>query len=99
MNRRLALIRQRRQLLLTRVAVQRLDVAQQVEAWRTPLAVLDTAVAAGRRMRRHPWVFAFAAALLLKAPHHRLALWTTRLVTVWKLYRTAQDMWPRTRAP
>lgn len=97
MNRRLALIRQHRQLLLTRVAVQRLDVAQVLEAWRTPLAVLDTAVTAGRRLRRHPWLIAFAAALLLKAPHHRLALWATRLVTVWKLYRTAQDLWPRTR--
>lgn len=99
MNQRLAHIRQRRQLLLTRVAVQRLDVAQLLETWHTPLAVLDTAVAAGRRLRSHPWVLAFAAALLLKAPHHRLALWATRLVTAWKLYRTAQDMWPRTRAP
>lgn len=95
MNRRLAYIRQRRQLLLTRVAVQRLTVVQLVETWRTPLAVLDMTLAARRKLRRHPWVFAFAAALLIKAPHHRLALWATRLVTAWKLYRTVQSEWPR----
>lgn len=95
MNQRLAHIRQRRQLLLTRVAVQRLTVVQLVEAWRTPLAVLDAALAARRKLRRHPWVFAFAAALLLKAPHHRLALWATRALTAWKLYRTVQSEWPR----
>lgn len=95
MNRRLAHIRQRRQLLLTRVAVQRLTVVQLVEAWRTPLAALDAALAARRKLRRHPWVLAFAAALLLKAPHHRLALWTTRALTAWQLYRTVQSEWPR----
>jgi hypothetical protein len=97
MSRRLALIRQRRQLLLTRVAVQRLAVAQQLEAWRAPLDLLDTAVATGRRLRRHPWLIAFAAALLLKAPRHGLALWATRAVTAWRLYRTAQAVWPRGR--
>ena len=99
MSKRLTLIRQRRQLLLTRAAVQRLAVAQRVEAWRTPLAVLGAAVSTGHKLRRHPWVIAFAAALLLRAPHHRLALWATRLVTVWKLYRTVQTEWPRDRAP
>ncbi|MCK7466902.1 MAG: hypothetical protein MZU91_01300 [Desulfosudis oleivorans] len=82
-------------MLLTRVTVQRLAAVQVVETWRTPLAVLEAALAARRKLRRHPWVLAFAAALLLKAPHHRLALWATRALTVWRLYRTVQAEWPR----
>lgn len=95
MSRHLALIRQRRQLLLARVAVQRLAAAQLVETWRMPLAVLNVAMTTGGAVRRHPWVIAFAAALLLRAPHHRLALWATRLVTMWKLYSTVQTEWTR----
>jgi hypothetical protein len=99
MSKHLAFIRQRRQLLLTRVAVQRLAAVQLVESWRTPLAVLDAALTTGRKLRRHPWVIAFAVTLLLRAPHHRFALWSTRLVTLWRLYRTVQTEWPRTRPP
>lgn len=97
MNKRLAVIHQRRQLLLMRVAVQRLGVVQTIDAWHTPLAVFDTTVAVGRELRRHPWIIVFAAALLLRFPQHRLALWTARLVTLWKLYRTVHAEWPRNR--
>lgn len=97
MNKRLAVIHQRRQLLLMRVAVQRLAVVQAVDAWRAPLAVFDAALATGRKLGRHPWVIAFAAALLLSIPQYRYALWTARLVTLWKLYRTVQAEWPRNR--
>lgn len=92
MSARLAAIRRRRQLLLMRVAVQRLAVTRELEAWRTPLAILDAAITAGRRVRRHPWLLGFAAVLLLKAPHRQVALWATRAITAWKLYRTTQDL-------
>lgn len=95
MNARLAAIRRRRQLLLTRIAVQRLALTRQIEAWHAPLAVADSAFNAGRTLRRHPWIVAFAAALLLRAPQHRLALWATRALTAWRLYRVVRAEWSR----
>ena len=50
----LELIRQRRELLIMRSELQRLEMAHYAEPWRKPLAVADRGVSLLQRVRQHP---------------------------------------------
>ena len=54
MNKRLALIAMRRQMLLKRIASQRRDVAEISRRWQKPLALADTGLNAVHFIRKHP---------------------------------------------
>lgn len=63
---RLEHIRQRRELLIARADLQRLDLELTALAWHKPLAVIDRGLALVRRVRAHPAaLLAVLAALAL----------------------------------
>lgn len=88
MNPRLALLRQRRELLVLRAQAQRLEVEALVQAWHRPLTFADALAAAARRLHRFWLVYALAVALLARSRRVSLGIWIGRIWTAWEIYRS-----------
>lgn len=57
MNEKLTRLAERRERLVAQIAAQRTALAQNIEPWRTPLALADRGLAALRYVRSHPaWI-------------------------------------------
>jgi hypothetical protein len=97
-NRRLAEIRARRELLLVRSAVQRDALALLVDAMRAPLELADQGVRLVRYARAHPGAILLAVAALVALSPRRVFRWGRRAVTFWQGYRWAAQLLGR-RAP
>lgn len=83
MNKKLMLLAERRERLITQAAAQRMALAQGIEPWRIPLARVDQGLAALRYIKSHPaWIF--GSAVLLAA---------LRIGRVWKWARSARATW------
>ena len=84
---RLSRIRAKRAQLLARAAVQRERISVQLQAWKTPLALVDKSIAAVRYLRRHPqWIVATALLIAIMRPRRSLALARNGLVA-WRAWR------------
>jgi YqjK-like protein len=94
MNARLALLRQRRELLVLRARLQRLEIQAIAQDWSKPLAFADSLVAAARRARRFWLLYALALALFVRSRRMSLGIWIGRLWTAWEIYRALR---PRDR--
>lgn len=66
MNEKLTRLVERRERLIMRAAAQRMALAQGIEPWRTPLALVDQGLDALRFIKNHP-VWIVGGGLLLAA--------------------------------
>ena len=90
-----ALIRKREQ-LVAHAATQRAQLAEVVSSLHTPLAIADRAYRVAQVIRRHPAIAAAATvAMFAQTRQHRLLLWSGRLFSLWELYRSLREQWPR----
>ena len=89
MNRRLAEIRARRELLLARSAVQRDTLALFVQRWRAPLELADQGIRVVRYAREHPGAVLLAVAAFAALSPKRAFRWARRAVLFWRGYRWA----------
>jgi hypothetical protein len=88
-NRRLAEIRARRELLLARSAVQREALALLVQRLRAPLELADQGFRIVRYAREHPGAVLLAVAALAALSPKRAFRWARRAVLFWRGYRWA----------
>jgi hypothetical protein len=88
-NRRLAEIRARRELLLARSAVQRDALALLVQRWRAPLDLADRGFRVVQYAREHPGAVLLAVAALAALSPKRAFRWARRAVVFWRGYRWA----------
>lgn len=80
----------RRERLLMRSQLLRLQMAQQAEPLKAPLALVDQARDGLRWLGRHPeWPLGGAALLLVLRPRRALR-WSGRLWGAWRMWRKAQ---------
>lgn len=86
MNARQADILLRRQVLLVRVAAQRVEVAQALRPWKQPLRLVDTALAVGRFIRAHPVPAALVIGILAVRRRNLKGLAGIAL-RLWEIYR------------
>jgi hypothetical protein len=87
-------------LLVARAATQRAQIAELVEGLHTPLAIADGAYRIAQVIRRHPAIAAAATvAMFAQTRQHRLLLWSGRLFSLWELYRSLREQWPRRERP
>lgn len=88
MNTRLALIRQRREMLVLRAQAQRLQLEAIAQDWSKPLAFADTLLTAARRLNRYWLLYTLALTFFVRTRRVPLGLWIGRLWTVWEIYRS-----------
>jgi hypothetical protein len=90
----------KRERLIAHAATQRAQVAELVESLHTPLAIADGAYRIAQVIRRHPAIAAAATvAMFAQTRQHRLLLWSGRLFSLWELYRSLREQWPRRERP
>lgn len=89
MNEKLQHLAERRQQLVAQAAVQRAALAQHVEPWRTPLALVDHGLAAARYVKRHPGLMIGAVALLAVLRPTRAGQW---LQSSWRLVNVVRNL-------
>ena len=92
MNKKLLKLAQRRERLVSEAAEQRVQLAQAVEAWSTPLALLDQGLAAIRFIKKHPILMAGSAAVLVRLVRKSfIGKWFGRGMMAWQLVRKLQS--------
>ena len=89
MNRRLAEIRARRELLLARSAVQRDTLALLVQRWHAPLDLADRGFRVVQYAREHPGAILLAVAVLVALSPKRALRWAGGATAIWRGYRWA----------
>jgi hypothetical protein len=87
MNERIALLRERRQLLQLRAEAQRVELEAMAGRARRSFAVVEAAAAALRLARRHPIVTAVGLVVVFRLARHPAAPWILRLATAFRLFR------------
>ena len=92
MNKKLLKLGQRRERLVLEAAEQRLQLAQAVDAWRTPLSVADQGLAAIGFIKKHPILMAGSTAVLVRLVRKSLiGKWFGRSMMAWQLVRKLQS--------
>lgn len=85
MNKRMTLLAERRERLVALAAQQRYMLAQDIEAWRSPLALADKGLTALQYVRSHPaWILGGIALLAIVQPRHA-GKWLGRGWVAWQL--------------
>ena len=80
-------IRARRAHLMARAAVERERFSVQLQAWETPLALVDRSFAAARYIGRHPqWIVAAVVLFAVLRPRRALA-WARNGLIAWRAWR------------
>ena len=87
MNKNIELIRQRRELLVMRAELQRIDLALQIEPWKKPLSTLDRALALLRRAREHSTLIMRTLATFAFGGRTRLGRLVALGQSAWRAYR------------
>ncbi len=80
-------VAQRRQMLVSRAATQRAELAKLAGYWRDPLALADGAYRLGKILRRRPAIAIAAVAILVRMKSQRILALSGYLLTLWQLYR------------
>lgn len=91
MNDKLTQLAARRELLVSRAAAQRLVLAQNIEPWRRPLALVDQGLNVFRFIKRHPVWIAGGSALLAMLRPERTGKWLRRGWVAWQIIRKLRD--------
>ena len=86
MSKRRQAVMQRRQMLLAKIADQRVQIAEWGERWKTPLRMVDQAWVAVRFVRAHPGLAAGFASLAVLQRRGVIAL-AKGAWRIWKTYR------------
>jgi hypothetical protein len=85
MNKNRTLLVERRERLVAQAAAQRRTLAQDIEPWRTPLALTDQGLHALRYIRSHPkWIVGGIALFAILRPRH-VGKWLGRGWMTWQL--------------
>ncbi len=84
---------QRRERLIAQSATQRMTLAQNIEPWRTPLALADQGLAALRFVRSHPaWIIGGGVLLATLRPS-LVWKWLPRGWAAWQIVHKLRDGW------
>lgn len=87
MNPNLIRLAERRERLVAQAAAQRTALAQNIEPWRTPLALADQGLAVLRVIKHHPaWIVAGGVLLAALRPG-RAGKWLRRGWVAWRIVR------------
>ncbi len=92
MNRRLAEIRARRELLLARSAVQRDALALLVERARAPIELADRGFRIVQYAREHAGAVLLAVAVFAALSPKRALRWAGAAMAIWRGYRSARGV-------
>ena len=84
---RVAELRDKRARLMARAAVERERLSVQLQAWETPLALVDKTFAAARYIGRHPQWIGGAMVLLVVLRPRRALSWARNGLIVWRAWR------------
>ncbi|MDI1308063.1 MAG: YqjK-like family protein [Methylotenera sp.] len=76
---------QKRQHLVAEAALQRLQLSQQAEILRKPLALVDNGLNIARYIKHHPILLASSATILTIANKSKAAKWVKRGWLTWQL--------------
>jgi len=95
MSQRLEDIQRRKQLLISRAAAQRSELAYLALTVNSPLRFIDDVLAVIRAFRIHPVLAGVALSSILATPRNRLLFWVGRIFTGWQVYRAIREQWPR----
>jgi hypothetical protein len=88
MNEKLRNLVERRKSLIAEAAAQRLLMAQNIEAWRSPLDLADRGLAAVSYIKSHPvWTAAASLGLLSAMRSSRTGKWLQRGWIAWQVLR------------
>jgi hypothetical protein len=87
MNQKLTRLAERRSQLVAQAAVQRINLAHDMEPWRARLALVDRGVNVVRYVRRHPALLVGAALLLFALRPRHAVKWLQRGWLVWQVGR------------
>lgn len=85
MNQKLLRLAQRREHLIAQAEAQRTALAQNIEPWRTPLALADQGLAAVRYLKRHPTWIIGAGVLLATLRPGIFGKWLRRGWLTWQV--------------
>ena len=91
MNKKMSHLVERRERLVAQAAAQRRVLAQDIEPWRTPLALTDQGLTALRYIRHHPtWIVGGITLLAILQPRHA-GKWLGRGWVTWQLLHRLRD--------
>ena len=86
MNNSLVTLAKKRQRLVEEAQMQRLAVANQLQAWHKPISMIDYAINMLRYIKHHPVLVASGgSALLSMLKPNALSLWLQRGLLVWQI--------------
>ena len=86
MNNSLVTLAKKRQRLVDEAQMQRLAVANQLQAWHKPISMLDYAINMLRYVKQHPVLVASGgSALLSMFKPNALSLWLQRGLLAWQI--------------
>jgi len=90
MNEKLLELAERRSMLVSRAATQRMELAQALSPWRKPLAVVDQGILALCYLGRHPALLAGAVACAAVLSPKRVFGLLRRGWMVWRVVRAVK---------
>lgn len=91
MNKKLAILAERRRQLTEQAASQRAALVAHIEPWRTPLALADSGLAAIHYVKRHPVLMIGAVAFLAVLRRYPGGKWLQR---GWAMYELGRKFGP-----
>lgn len=91
MNDKLTRLVARREQLIAQATAQRMALAQNIELWRTPLALADQGLAAVRFIKSHPAWIVGGAVLLAALRPGRVGKWLRRGWVTWQVVRNLRS--------
>lgn len=91
MNDKLTRLVARREQLIAQATAQRMALAQNIELWRTPLALADQGLAAVRFIKSHPAWIVGGAVLLSALRPDRVGKWLRRGWVTWQIVRNLRS--------
>lgn len=97
MNHSLQSIAQRREKLITDIATQRVNIAQDIDALRKPFAIADQGLAAVQYIKTNPfWLVSAGALLVTLLRPKRAGKWLQGGVMAWKILRKLRSRTQKT---
>lgn len=91
MNGTMRVLALRRKRLLALIARQRIDLAQDTQILKPPLAAIDRGISAAHYLGKHPIIPAVAATAFVVLKPARAFKWMRRGWFFWGLYRNARN--------
>ena len=94
MSQRLEDIQRRKQLLISRAAAQRSELAYLTQTViNKRLLFIEDTLAVLRAFRVHPVLAGVAISTVLLSPLHRMFLWAGRIYAGWEIYQVIRAQW------